>query len=56
MPKTVSIDDHRVALNESASAKLASLKLAYQKEHGVNIKFKTIVELLIKRAKLRDIE
>ena len=54
--KTVSVDDHRVVVNESASAKLASLKLAYQSKHGTNIKFKTIVERLIKRAKLKDIE
>ena len=56
MPKTVSIDKKRIALEQSTSDRLASLKLAYQHKHKTNINIKTIVERLVMGAKLGDIE
>ena len=56
MLKTVSIGKHRVELEQSTSDKLASLKLAYQYKHKANINIKTIVEKLVLKAKLKDIE
>lgn len=55
MQKTVSIGSRRVQrLPETTSAKLASLKLAYQKKHKENINFNEIVSRLIDHAKIRD--
>ena len=55
MPKTIAVHGHRVAINIPTSNKLASLKLAYQKKFGTNIKLNTVAELLLTDYNLADL-